>query len=40
MKSKVLIIPLVIVLFILYQGIYIVDETEQVVITQFGRADR
>ncbi|MBW2114901.1 MAG: protease modulator HflC [Deltaproteobacteria bacterium] len=26
-----------IVLFILYQGIYIVDETQQVVITQFGK---
>jgi membrane protease subunit HflC len=37
MKSKALIIPLVIVLFILYQGIYTVDETRQVVITQFGK---
>ncbi|MBW1701034.1 MAG: protease modulator HflC [Deltaproteobacteria bacterium] len=37
MKSKALIIPLAIVLFILYQGIYIVDETQQVVITQFGK---
>lgn len=37
MKSKALIIPLVIVLFVLYQGIYTVDETKQVVITQFGK---
>ena len=37
MKSKALIIPLVIVLFVLYQGIYTVDETRQVVITQFGK---
>jgi membrane protease subunit HflC len=38
MKSKALIIALVIVLFVLYQGIYTVDETRQVVITQFGKA--
>jgi len=37
MKSKALIIPLVIVLFVLYQGIYTVDETQQAVITQFGK---
>lgn len=37
MKSKALIIPLVIVLFVLYQGIFTVDETRQVVITQFGK---
>lgn len=37
MKSKALIIPLVIVLFVLYQGIFTVDETQQVVITQFGK---
>jgi len=37
MKSKALIIALVIVLFVLYQGIYTVDETRQVVITQFGK---
>jgi len=37
MKSKALIIPLVIVLFVLYQGIYTVDETQQVVVTQFGK---
>ena len=38
MKSKALIIPLAIVLFVLYQGIYTVDETQQAVITQFGKA--
>jgi len=38
MKSKALIIPLVIVLFVLYQGIYTVDETQQVVLTQFGKS--
>ena len=37
MKSKILIIPLVIVLLALYMGAYVVDETEQVVITQFGK---
>ena len=37
MKSKALIIPLVIVLFVLYQGIFTVDETKQAVITQFGK---
>lgn len=37
MKFKALIIPLVIVLIILYASYYTVDETEQVVITQFGR---
>ena len=37
MKSKALIIALVIVLFVLYQGIYTVDETRQVVLTQFGK---
>ncbi|MCD6297657.1 MAG: protease modulator HflC [Deltaproteobacteria bacterium] len=37
MKSKALIIPLIIVLFVLYQGIYTVDETQQVVLTQFGK---
>ncbi len=38
MKSKALIIALVIVLFVLYQGIYTVDETQQVVLTQFGKS--
>ena len=38
MKSKSLIIALIIVGFILYSAAYVVDETEQVVITQFGKA--
>jgi len=38
MKSKFLLIPIVIVLIVLYSAAYVVDETEQVVITQFGRA--
>ena len=38
MNAKILIIPLAIVAFIAYQGFYVVDETEQVVVTQFGRA--
>jgi membrane protease subunit HflC len=39
MKSKapLLIIPLVIIAFILLNGFYTVDETEQVVVTQFGK---
>ncbi|UCF82919.1 MAG: protease modulator HflC [Desulfobacteraceae bacterium] len=38
MKPKVLVIPIAIVLIVLYSAAYVVDETEQVVITQFGRA--
>jgi membrane protease subunit HflC len=38
MNAKILIIPLAIVAFIAYQGFYVVDETEQVVVTQFGRS--
>ena len=38
MKSRSLIIALIIVGFILYSAAYVVDETEQVVITQFGKA--
>jgi membrane protease subunit HflC len=38
MKSKFLLIPIVIVLIVLYSAAYVVDETEQVVLTQFGRA--
>jgi membrane protease subunit HflC len=38
MNAKFLIIPLAIVAFIAYQGFYMVDETEQVVVTQFGKA--
>ena len=38
MKFKLLIIPLVIVLIALFSAAYVVDETEQVIITQFGKA--
>ena len=38
MKLKALIITIAIVLIALYSGAYIIDETEQVVVTQFGRA--
>lgn len=38
MKLKILIIPLIIVLIGFYSAAYVVDETEQVVITQFGEA--
>jgi modulator of FtsH protease HflC len=38
MKSKTLIIPALILGFILYSCAYVVDETEQVVLTQFGKA--
>lgn len=38
MKFKILIIPIAILLIILYSAAYTVDETEQVVLTQFGRA--
>jgi membrane protease subunit HflC len=38
MKSKIMIIPIAIILFGIYTAAYIVDETEQVVITQFGKA--
>lgn len=37
MKSKAILIFVIIILAILYQGFFIVNETEQVVITQFGR---
>lgn len=38
MKAKILLIPLVIILIALFSSLYVVDETEQVVITQFGKA--
>ena len=38
MKMKLLIIPLVIILIAIFSGAYVVDETEQVVITQFGKS--
>ncbi|MFW5635689.1 MAG: SPFH domain-containing protein, partial [Thermodesulfobacteriota bacterium] len=39
MKPKFILIAIIVVigLFVLYQSAYIVDETEQVVVTQFGR---
>jgi membrane protease subunit HflC len=37
MRSKILVIPIIIVLIALLSGLYTVDETEQVVVTQFGR---
>ena len=37
MRFRTLAIPIVIVLFIFFSAAYIVDETEQVVITQFGK---
>jgi len=38
MKAKLLIIPAVIVLIAIFSAAYVVDETEQVIITQFGKA--
>jgi len=38
MKMKVLIIPVIIILVALFSGAYVVSETEQVIITQFGKA--
>jgi len=38
MKFKTLIIPIIIVLIAFFSAAYTVDETEQVVITQFGKA--
>ncbi len=38
MRIKVLIIPLIIIVIIIFTGAYVIDETEQVVITQFGKA--
>jgi membrane protease subunit HflC len=38
MKMKMLIIPLVIILIAIFSGAYVIDETEQVVITQFGKS--
>jgi len=37
-KIKSLIILIIIIIIVAYTGIYVVDETEQVVITQFGKA--
>ena len=38
MKFKILIIPIAILLMILYSAAYTIDETQQVVITQFGKS--
>lgn len=38
MKLKALIIPVIIIVVALFSGAYIVSETEQVIITQFGKA--
>ena len=38
MKIKLLIIPAIIILIGIFSGAYIIDETEQVVITQFGKS--
>ena len=38
MKIKLLIIPLIIILITIFSGAYVIDETEQVVITQFGKS--
>ncbi len=38
MKTKFFIIPIVIILIALYSAAYTVDETQQVVVTQFGKA--
>ena len=38
MKLKVPLIIIAVLVIILYQGFYVVDETQQVVITQFGRS--
>jgi len=38
MKSKILFIPVIIALIVLFSAAYVIDETEQVVITQFGKA--
>ncbi|VBB42251.1 Protein HflC [uncultured Desulfatiglans sp.] len=38
MKLKFILIPLIIIAVAVYSSVYVVDETEQVVVTQFGRA--
>ncbi len=38
MKFKTLIIPIIVLLIVLFSAAYVVDETEQVIITQFGKA--
>ena len=36
-KGPLIIIPVVILAFVIFGGFYAVDETEQVVVTQFGK---
>ena len=38
MKLKLLIIPVIVILIAIFSGAYVIDETEQVIITQFGKA--
>ncbi|WP_028321283.1 protease modulator HflC [Desulfatiglans anilini] len=38
MKLKFILIPLIIIAIAVYSSVYVVDETEQVIVTQFGRA--
>ncbi len=38
MKIKLLLIPLIIILIAIFSGAYVIDETEQVVVTQFGKS--
>lgn len=38
MKSKAILFPVAVLLIILFTSAYVIDETEQVVLTQFGRA--
>lgn len=38
MKLKLLLIPAIIILIAIFSGAYIIEETEQVIITQFGKA--
>ena len=37
-KALIIIIPVVVALLLAFGGVYTVDEREQVVVTQFGRA--
>jgi membrane protease subunit HflC len=38
MRSRIILLPVLILLIVVFTSAYVVDETEQVVITQFGRA--
>ncbi len=37
MKYKALVIPVAVILFVFYHSVYVVDETKQVIVTQFGK---